>query len=150
MKVKKILLPLESSLKASPIGPAFEIAKKGNTEIIALDIVPINSSAGWNYKEILKRMKNKKSEPLLNELEEWGKRIGVKVKKVIESGSPTKKIIEVAKREKVDLIIIGETKGFLGVNPHMYLIIKKACCPVLVIGENSRRVPCKAWNIEFP
>jgi nucleotide-binding universal stress UspA family protein len=148
MKTKRILVPIEGSPHTSPaLGPALDIAKQNDSQLLALHVIPMTFAIGWNYEEIRKIIKERKSKPLLDTVEDWCKRRGVTVKKIIESGNPTEKILEVARREGVDLIVMGAPNGRFNIFSPVRSVIEKACCPVLTIGIDSRRSPCKTWNI---
>ena len=70
---------------------------------------------------------------------------GVECNTVIESGKPSQVIVEVARANQVDMIIMG-THGHSGI-PHMMLgsvadkVLRLAPCPVLVVRPPRREQP---------
>lgn len=77
-------------------------------------------------------------------LDDLAAKKGIRFAKVlIESGSPAKKIIEVAAREKVDLIVIGKT-GLSAIEKVLVgsvanAVLRHAPAPVLITGKRKAR-----------
>jgi nucleotide-binding universal stress UspA family protein len=72
----------------------------------------------------------------------------VKAKKVIRTGKPFYEIIQYAREEKMDLIIIA-THGHTGVEQILFgstaeKVVRKAPCPVLVVRTGEREFIAKA------
>jgi nucleotide-binding universal stress UspA family protein len=73
---------------------------------------------------------------------------GVRARVVVKSGLPWREIIETAREEDADLIVIG-THGRSGVN-RMLLgsvaerVVRRAPCPVVTVGPEARPAPLAA------
>ncbi|MCS4542042.1 MAG: universal stress protein [Euryarchaeota archaeon] len=139
--IRKILLPTDGSpLAELAIEPAIDIAKQKKAEIVALHVTEVPMSI---VELDLRNEEFKFKEPIENPLfkiEEEAKKYGVKVKKIIEKGPVMEKILEVAEKENVDLIVMG-TKGRSGTKKLLGSIadgvITYGLCPVLAVREKK-------------
>ena len=146
-KVKKILAPTDfSELSKTGIRYALEMARDTSAEVIAYHVIDVG--AGWKemrseitpYHDMVEG-----SQRLLDKFlgDHFADCIDlVEVRQVVELGGSAKNIIEIAEREKVDLIVMS-THGRTGLD-HMILgsvtekVVARARCPVLVVPRRDR------------
>lgn len=143
--IKKVLVPIDfSDYSKSALKYAVNFAKTFNAEIILVYVVepviyPPDFSMGqiampsitteWDDRAKDELQKLAKSE--INEI--------ANVKTIIKTGKPFVEIIETAKEENIDLIIIA-THGHSGVEHILFgstaeKVVRKAPCPVLTLRE---------------
>jgi len=143
--IKKVLVPIDfSDYSKSALKYAVNFAKTFNAEIILVYVVepviyPPDFSMGqiampsitteWDDRARDELQKLAKSE--INEI--------ANVKTIIKTGKPFVEIIETAKEENIDLIIIA-THGHSGVEHILFgstaeKVVRKAPCPVLTLRE---------------
>jgi len=143
--IKKVLVPIDfSDYSKSALKYAVNFAKSFNAEIILVYVVepviyPPDFSMGqialpsitteWDDRARDELQKLAKSE--INEI--------ANVKTIIKTGKPFVEIIETAKEENIDLIIIA-THGHSGVEHILFgstaeKVVRKAPCPVLTLRE---------------
>lgn len=143
--IKKVLVPIDfSDYSKSALKYAVNFAKSFNAEIILVYVVepviyPPDFSMGqiampsinteWDDRAKDELQKLAKSE--INEI--------ANVKTIIKTGKPFVEIIETAKEENIDLIIIA-THGHSGVEHILFgstaeKVVRKAPCPVLTLRE---------------
>jgi len=144
MAFKNILVPYddsECSLHAFKI--AAEIAKKFNSKLTALTVVPKSyHTSGFytnaKFDEILLKEQRDSAKSALSKVDSIAKKQGIKLAKyVLESNAVVKQIVSFAKSEKFDLIVMG-THGRTGwskliVGSVANGIIQTANCPALVV-----------------
>ncbi len=148
VKVKKILLAIDKSgYKDKATAYAITLAKSLGAEVTALHVIGSSSLGAARdvlgyyrggkvkaYEEALKS----DAEKLLGKVVELGEKEGVTVNSEVIIGSPVKKtIIDYAKKQKVDLIVIG-SKGMAGMEKFVlggvaHAVVSYAHCPVLAI-----------------
>ncbi len=148
IKVHKILLAIDKSgYKDKATAYAFTLAKSLGAEVTALHVIGRSSLGATRdllgyyrggqlkaYQDALK----KDAEKLLGKVVELGKKEGLTVHAEVIVGSPVKKaIIDYAKKQQTDLIVIG-SKGMSGVEKFVlggvaYAVVSYAHCPVLAI-----------------
>ena len=139
---KKILLPTDGSdfaINASK--HALFIASQTGAEVIAVSVVENGFVSALpleeNVLEIEELLKSDCESNLQQFKEIAESEYDVDIKYVIEEGSPAKAILEVAKREEVDLIVVGSS-GKSGFDKFIMgsvadKIVNSAKCAVLVI-----------------
>ena len=138
---KKILLPTDGSDFANNAAKhALFLASKCDAKIIALSVVEndfVNSvSLEENILEITNILKED-SQDNLDEFKNFAASSELDIEYLIKEGNPAKKILEVAKEEDVDLIVVGSS-GKTGFDKFIMgsvadKIVSSADCAVLVI-----------------
>lgn len=137
----KVLVPIDGS-KASykALSHAVYIAKHNKTELTLLYVVDLNKEVSDFERVSLsgyvpENVKNKGME-ILNKL---AKEISqeIKINTDIEIGSPAETIVEKAKNENYDIIVmgsrgLGKIKSILMGSVSQY-VLKYAHCPVLIV-----------------
>jgi nucleotide-binding universal stress UspA family protein len=121
-------------------------AKAFGAEITALHVTPDFSLALYNeypaiIQELVRRTEQIKQDALA-ELEDAGKKRGVKFKKMlVAAGAPAKNILETAEAEKSDLIVMGKTgqslMGELLVGSVANHVLRHSHVPVLVTKKTK-------------
>ena len=141
----KILTPIDGSkiaLKAA--GHGINMAKLINAEIEILHVIPETEETRKRKQvfedEVLKEELDIFSElfgkSYIKEVERICSTKGVKMKTVIVHGKPGPKIVEEAKKEDIDLIVMGrksETIETMQVGPAARYVVEHSKCPVLII-----------------
>ncbi len=140
MMYNKILVPTDGSDFAKKAQKhALFLSKVSGAEIIALSVTENNFVNGlplddevYQLNEIL----NERSEENLKEFDEINED-NLKITHVVREGSPAKVILEVAKEEDVDLIVMGSS-GKSGFDRFIMgsvadKVVNSAKCAVLVI-----------------
>lgn len=148
IKVDKILLAIDKSgYKDKATTYAITLAKSLGAEVTALHVIGSSSLGATRdvlgyyrggklktYQDALK----KDAEKLLDKVVELGEKDGVTIHTEVIVGSPVKKvIIDYAKKQKVDLIVIG-SKGMTGIEKFVlggvaHAVVSYAHCPVLAV-----------------
>jgi nucleotide-binding universal stress UspA family protein len=147
-RVNKILAPTDlSELSSIGVRHALEVGRSRNAEVIVYHVIDI--ADGWitrrenlsPVREMLARQKK-----LLDRFlrEKFADHMNlVEVRQVVEFGSAFSNIVEKAKRERVDMIIMS-THGRTGLH-HLLMtgsvsakVVSRAACPVLVIPADGR------------
>ena len=121
---------------------ALELCRATGAELIAVSVVDTRSLE--SIKEIDKKVYDKPEEDLellaikiLDKVEEKASRENVPLKRIIQKGDPASVLVELAKRENADLLVVG-TRGLLGVKRVMLgsstqKIVRWSGVPVLVV-----------------
>ncbi|WP_406536495.1 universal stress protein [Methanobrevibacter sp.] len=138
---KKILVPTDGSEFAKKAQKhALFLAKVSGAEIVAVSVTENNFVNGlplddevYQLNQILKE----RSEENLKEFDELNDNNDLKITHVIREGSPAKVILEVAKDEDIDLIVMGSS-GKSGFDRFIMgsvadKVVNSAKCAVLVI-----------------
>jgi nucleotide-binding universal stress UspA family protein len=140
--LKKVLYPTDFSEYAAHALPyVLEFAKKFGAEVIVTHVLAFPAYAG-SYEiavdmETIRGTMEKAARQKMDELEKSIAAEGVAVKGIIEEGVGFVKIIDTARKESADIIIVA-THGW-GVLKHVLLgsttekLVRKAPCPVLTI-----------------
>lgn len=144
IKLERILMPTDfSSSSENAMRYAVSFAKEYNAELIVLHVV--------QEPHRLRRVTQKSAEEKIDKIiaaeigvvkkamEQFVKDFGeeFKVKKLIKSGIPVVEIVESAKEENVDLIVMG-THGQTGTR-HALIgsvaerVVRNAVCPVFTV-----------------
>ena len=136
---KKILVPTDGSEFAQKAEKhALFLAKTTGADIYALSEnnfvngLPLDDEV-YQLNQLLKQ----RSEDNIKEFEEMDETSGIKFHGIIREGSPAKTILEVAKEEDIDLIVIGSS-GKSGFDRFIMgsvaeKVVNAAKCAVLVI-----------------
>lgn len=144
--VKKILVPTDGSKAAElAVEVALDTAKQKNAEVVVLFVANVPHLLADRALEAIRR---DVGEPVIKKVVRAAEKENLKVKGLVEEGNPVDTILKVAKREDVDLIVMGTrgssvTKRLLGSVASS--VITYAPCPVLAVrekkhGKNSSRI----------
>lgn len=138
---KKILVPTDGSEFAQKAEKhALFLAKTTGAGIYALSVTENNFVNGLPLDDEvyqLNQLLKQRSEDNIKEFEEMDETSGIKFHGIIREGSPAKTILEVAKEEDIDLIVIGSS-GKSGFDRFIMgsvaeKVVNAAKCAVLVI-----------------
>lgn len=143
--IKKVLVPIDfSDYSKSALKYAVNFAKSFNAEIILVYVVePVIYPPDFSMGQIAMPSINAEwDDRAKEELQKLAKSEIVEmanVKTIIKTGKPFVEIIETAKEENIDLIIIA-THGHSGVEHILFgstaeKVVRKAPCPVLTLRE---------------
>ncbi|MBK7228109.1 MAG: universal stress protein [Ignavibacteriales bacterium] len=143
--IKKVLVPIDfSDYSKSALKYAVNFAKSFNADIILIYVVePIIYPPDFSMGQIaMPSINTEWDDRAKDELQKLAKsEIAdiANVKTVIKTGKPFVEIIETAKEENIDLIIIA-THGHSGVEHILFgstaeKVVRKAPCPVLTLRE---------------
>ena len=139
MELKKILVPVDGSVYSMrAAGYAAELAKDMNSEILLIHChksFPVVLGEPYFQKVVNKIMK--KSNSLLEPYRKMLQDSGVAFAERILEGSAADAICEVAKIEKMDMIVMGsrgrsDLEGLL-LGSCTHRVLSTAECPVLVV-----------------
>ncbi len=140
MMYNKILVPTDGSDFAKKAQKhALFLSKVSGAEIIALSVTENNFVNGLPLDDEvyqLNQILNERSEENLKEFDEINED-NLKITHVVREGSPAKVILEVAKEEDVDLIVMGSS-GKSGFDRFIMgsvadKVVNSAKCAVLVV-----------------
>ncbi|WXG39587.1 MAG: universal stress protein [Candidatus Freyarchaeum deiterrae] len=139
----KIMVGTDGSETAKKaVDNAIELCKSLGAELIAVSAVNmapvsgIEKTDGKTYNKIRDEFEQHANE-ILDEVEKKAAKENLMFKRIVKLGDPADVIVEQAKREKADLIVIG-TKGLMGVQrvvlgSHAEKIVRWSPIPVLVV-----------------
>ena len=145
---QKILCPVDfSEFTDEILEYTLDITKKYNAELHLIHIIPnLNYFTPYESfftpENLIVVEKNMEAE-VNKDFDAIMKKIGIPAKKVIRTGAAFVEIINYARSESMDLIIIG-THGRTGLE-HILIgsvaerVIRKAPCPVLTVRPKSRQ-----------
>ncbi len=147
VSLKKILVPQDfSDYSLHALKYAVTFAELFKSELIVLHIVePIVYPADFSFGQVsipaMEEEIRKHSEEQLNELVEKEIPDGIRTMPVIRIGKPFIEIVEVAKSENADLIVIS-SHGRTGMDHVLFgstadKVVRKAPCPVLTIRPHE-------------
>lgn len=140
----KILVPVDGSLSAhNAAKEAIKYAKKDNASIKLVTVVDISTLSLASediYGPIISQMTesgNKLLESMVQDLDFSG----VQVEKEVRNGRAYEQILEAAKEDKVDMIVMGN-RGFSKIRRFFVgsvaqRVISEAPCPVMVIHTDA-------------
>lgn len=145
ISIHKTLVPIDfSDYSKNSLRYAVNFAEKFNAEIILLYVVepilyPTDLTLGQIVLPSVDIDLEARAREELEKLVNTEIRPEQKVKTLIKSGKPYIEIIETAKEEDVDLIIIS-THGHSGIEQVLFgsttdKVVRKAPCPVLTLRE---------------
>ena len=149
--IRKILVPVDGSdCSSEAIEYAVNLAAKHNSEICLVFIVP---TSVWNYY-----LMTEDWSPVLvctmRDMEEEGERLllsaltsvkeaGTDARAQLDYGRPAAKIVQIAKEESSDLIVIGRSgRGLIArllFGSVCDEVASKAPCPVLIVKERQQK-----------
>jgi nucleotide-binding universal stress UspA family protein len=140
MAIQKILFPTKfRELAFNSLETLFVLKKAGLQEIVLSRIILRDEVGFVPFGGYLKEEEEKMQEEAKIRFEDWQRSLsqnGIMSKKVIEVGEPVPKILDVAEKEKIDLIVIGRKKrtdtekSFIGSYTHD--LITRSRFPILV------------------
>jgi nucleotide-binding universal stress UspA family protein len=147
VSLKKILVPQDfSEYSLHALRYAVTFAELFKSELIVLHIVePIVYPADFSFGQVsipaMEEEIRKHSEEQLNELVEKEIPAGIRATPIIRVGKPFIEIVEVAKGENADLIVIS-SHGRTGMDHVLFgstadKVVRKAPCPVLTIRPHE-------------
>ncbi|MFZ1082276.1 MAG: universal stress protein [Candidatus Kryptoniota bacterium] len=147
VSLKKILVPQDfSEYSIHALKYAVTFAGFFNSELIVLHIVePIIYPADFSFGQVsipaMEEEIRKHSEEQLNELVAREIPENIKATSIIRMGKPFIEIVEIAKSENADLIIIS-SHGRTGMDHVLFgstadKVVRKAPCPVLTIRPHE-------------
>lgn len=133
----------ENSNRAVTYG--IEIAKLSGATVHALYVVDTSSfssipmDAGW---EAMYQILKKEGEKAVASIKEQGKNSGVRVEEELGEGHPSDEIINFAKENGIDLIIMG-TLGKTGINRFLIgsvaeKVVRNSSVPVMVVRSGEK------------
>jgi nucleotide-binding universal stress UspA family protein len=145
IKFEKILVPVDfSEYSMQALKYSSEFAKAYNSEVFLLYVVepiiyPPDLSIGQITLPALNFQIDEKAKEELHRAAKESFAKETKVKIVVKLGKPYLEIIETARAESIDLIIIS-THGHSGVEQILFgstadKVVRKAPCPVLTLRE---------------
>ena len=143
--IKRVLVPIDfSDYSKSALKYAVNFTKTFNADIFLVYVVepviyPPDFSMGQIVIPSVDLEMDKRAIEELNKLSEKNIPSRLKVKTIVKTGKPFIEIIETAKEENIDLIIIA-THGHTGVEHILFgstaeKVVRKAPCPVLTLRE---------------
>ena len=136
--IKRILAPTDfSELSAKGVRYASQSAKELGSELIVMNIVPLDESNFASKREI-DQHKRELDEFLVNR----DVKPDLNLRKLVEPGLPSGAIISFAERENCDLIVMS-SHGRSGLSRVLVgsvteQILRKSPCPVLVVPLDSQ------------
>ena len=145
ISVKKILVPIDRSEYNNKILEyAISLSKAWDAKITAIHVINMGHEIGDGKDKEIKPEKiqeeKKYAEVLLNEIDLTAKKHGINIEtEVLEKNDKVgKTIIEYAKKNKMDIIVIG-TRGMTAVEEYFFGSVVKdvfqyAHCPVFAIS----------------
>ncbi|GAB4296883.1 MAG: universal stress protein [Ignavibacteriaceae bacterium] len=144
-EINKILVPIDfSDYSKSALKYAINFAQQFSSEMILVYVVepivyPPDFSMGQIAIPAVNSDWDKRAREELDKLAKDEVPKDLKVKTIVKTGKPFVEIIESAKEEDVDLIIIA-THGHTGVEHILFgstaeKVVRKAPCPVLTLRE---------------
>ncbi|MEX2706613.1 MAG: universal stress protein [Candidatus Freyrarchaeum guaymaensis] len=121
---------------------ALELCRATGAELLAVSVVNmevlecIENSDRDVYCKVQDSLEQRAND-ILSGVEEKAARENVPVKKIIQVGDPAEVLVELAKREGADLIVVG-TRGHVGVKrvtlgSHAQKVVRWSNVPVLVV-----------------
>jgi len=135
--VRKVLVAVNRSMDVARHGVS--LARDEGTWVTMLKVIPpndgdLNLTGIKNIEDVLRS----DSDKVVSDVRRLAASEGALVKTRVETGEIDRKILEVAKEERCDLIIMGAQKNsffrrLLGANV-VERVISNAPCPVFVVG----------------
>jgi nucleotide-binding universal stress UspA family protein len=143
--MKRIIVPIDfSSYADNAFLTALKIADKGNSTITCVNVVSTNLD--WKNLSLEKRQSHQDILDLEAESKDKLKAYvmdhklgGIPVESIVEVGVPHERILDVAVKQKADLIVIGAygkghtSEKFVGSN--LQKVLRNAACPVLAVKK---------------
>jgi nucleotide-binding universal stress UspA family protein len=142
---KRILVGIDGSEPANhALQYAIDIAKKWNAELMILTVTPeINTTfylgdiVAWDIDEMEEPLRKIHEELLMKTEEKLKEYSKLKFKTIIKRGKPSLMILQSAKEENADLIVVG-SRGIGGIKEYLLgstskHVINHCKIPVLII-----------------
>ncbi|MBR9976808.1 MAG: universal stress protein [Bacteroidetes bacterium] len=147
-KISRILVPIDfSEYSKKTFLYAIDFAKTFNAELLLVYVVePIIYPADFGFGQValpsMEKDMHERGREQLDILVEKEVPEGVYARAIVRAGKPFVEIIQAAKDEKADLIIIA-THGHSGIEHVLFgstaeKVIRKSSCPVLSIRSSER------------
>lgn len=140
-KPQRIMVPTNGSQAAKNAAElGFFIAKSDRKkEVLALNVVINDLRPVYNSKQNYVQNKNLFANETVNELKKLGEAFEVKTEAMVVKGqNPEEKIAEIARKNQIDLIIVGTNvrpgSNRLYLGPRVENILQLAPCPVIVFN----------------
>ena len=142
---QNILVPTDGSEYSELALPhAITIAKATGAKITALYVVDTSAFAGIPTGGIWENMRKlllEEGERAVAHVKEMAEKEGIKTTTLVEEGAPAEKIVDVAQKRDVDVIVMG-TAGKTGFNRFLLgsvaeRVVRGAPCPVMVIRRKK-------------
>lgn len=137
--IKKIICPIDfSGLSRKALQYANEFARLSNGEVFLVGVVENDPTINYSHGLETERAETQKKLETLVDEEQMA---GVVADYAIYEGFPEESILDYAKRQEADIIIMG-SHGRRGLK-RMILgsvaeqIVRRSPCPVLVVKENE-------------
>jgi nucleotide-binding universal stress UspA family protein len=163
--MKKILFPTDfSETSVNAFKYALEVANQFNATITTVHsfIAPMAmATPGVLIQDIVEASEKKEQEEYnlfirkMHDIAQEEGRMHIEVNNRLEYGLAVDEVVEIAKDEHFDLIVMG-TEGSEGfgrwlIGTHTSNVVKKAKCPVLVIPDEAKYRPIKkiAYATDF-
>ncbi len=148
IQVKKILVPIDfSEYSKSALKYATSFAEIFHSELVLIYVIepviyPPDFSMGQISIPAVDLEMDKRAKEELEKLAQTEFNSSIKVTTMVKTGKPFVEIIETAKEEEVDLIIIS-SHGHSGVEQILFgstaeKVVRKSTCPVLTIRRESK------------
>jgi nucleotide-binding universal stress UspA family protein len=137
--IKRILAPTDfSELSANGVRYAFQLAKELGSELVIMNIVPLDESNFASKREI-----DQHKLELDEFLVDRDVNPDLNLRKLVEPGVPSGTIISFAERENCDLIVMS-SHGRSGLSRVLVgsvteQILRKSPCPVLVVPLDRQK-----------
>ena len=144
-EIKRVLVPIDfSDYSKNSLKYAVKLVKSFNAELFLVYVVepviyPPDFSMGQIAIPSIDSEVDKRANDELNSLAKTEIPAEIKCKCIIKTGKPFLEIIETAKEENIDLIIIA-SHGHTGVEHILFgstaeKVVRKAPCPVLTLRD---------------
>ncbi len=145
-KIEKILYPTDGSKTAErAMHFAIYIAKATGAKIIILSVgeLPFLHGAQSGLESQVSSQIKSVARDVAHKAKREATKYGIEARERIEMGDPSGKIVEVAKKEKVDAIVMG-TQGTTGlarviIGSVADRVIREADCPVILVPLKGSR-----------
>jgi nucleotide-binding universal stress UspA family protein len=138
-RTQKLLLATDlSEASSSATSEAFELARKLEASLLIVSVIDPGALLlpGGRFRARVDQVRERR-EQQAQELVERGRAEGIEVSFLIWTGDPGDTIVEAARSERVDIVLVGSHgrgavgRFFLGsVSEH---VVRHAPCPVLVV-----------------
>ena len=153
--IKNILVALDGSKSADKaLDFALDLAEKYSARIVLISVFEplsvsvVASGMGFSPIQLSRHIDGLRDfrKNILKEAVNKAKKFksGLTISKKLIEGRPSDKIVETAKEEKIDLIVIG-SRGLGGIKEFFLgsvsdRVADKAPCPVLIVKEKCSRI----------
>jgi universal stress protein A len=137
--LKTILAPTDfSDLSANGVRYACQLARDMGAALIVFNVVALDESNAVNKREI-EQHKKRLEEFVAEKVADAG--VGLKVRQIVDAGQPFGAIVDCAKKEGVDLIVMS-SHGRSGLSRMLIgsvtdKILRGGSCPVLVVPAKT-------------